>query len=87
MAIEDIRNLSLFIRRADDHEHQEKLESIAVQVGVEGETTLFALAKKQGVYFFPKYLNDLPPEHTESDVNLTGAAIDGHFPDPRSHGQ
>ena len=87
MAIEDIRNLALFIRRADDHEHQEKLESIAFQLGVEGETTLFALSQKQGVYFFPKYLNDLPPEHTEPDVNLTGAAINGHFPDPRSHGQ
>jgi prefoldin subunit 5 len=34
-AIEDVRNLALFIRRADDHEHQEKLESIAVQMGVE----------------------------------------------------
>jgi hypothetical protein len=85
MAIEDIRNLALFIRRADDHEHQEKLESIAFQLGVEGETTLFALAQKQGVYFFPKYLNDLPSEDTEPDVNLTGAAINGHFPDPRGH--
>ena len=87
-AIEDIRNLGLFIRRADDHEHQEKLESIAVQLGVEGETTLFAIAQKQGLYFFPKYLNDLAPESTETDVNSTGAAIgESHFPDPRSHGQ
>jgi hypothetical protein len=77
--------LALFIRRADDFEHQEKLESIAVQVGVEGETTLFALAQKQGLYFFPKYLNDLPPENTEPDVNLAGAAIGEHFPDPRGH--
>jgi hypothetical protein len=77
----------LFIRRADDHEHQEKLESIAVQMGVEGETTLFELARKNGLYFFPKYLNDLAPEDTETDVNRTGAAIDGHFPDPKSHGQ
>jgi hypothetical protein len=85
MAIEDIRNLALFIRRADDHEHQEKLESIAVQLGTEGEATLFTLARGQGVYFFPKYLNDLPPEDTEPDVNLTGAAINGHFPAPRGH--
>jgi hypothetical protein len=86
-AIEDVRNLALFIRRADDHEHQEKLESIALQMGVEGETTLFEIAHKNGLYFFPKYLNDLAPEDTEPDVNRTGAAINGHFPDPRSHGQ
>ena len=86
-AIEDVRNLALFIRRADDHEHQEKLESIAVQMGVEGETTLFEIAQKNGLYFFPKYLNDLAPEDTEPDVNRTGQAISGHFPDPRSHGQ
>jgi len=86
-AIEDVRNLALFVRRADDHEHQEKLESIAVQMGVECETTLFELARKQGVYFFPKYLNDLVTDDTETDVDSTGAAINGHFPDPRSHGQ
>jgi hypothetical protein len=86
-AIEDVRNLGLFIRRADDHEHQETLESIAVQMGVEGETTLFELARKNGLYFFPKYLNDLAPEDTEPDVNHTGAAVGEHFPDPRSHGQ
>jgi hypothetical protein len=86
-AIEDVRNLALFIRRADDHEHQEKLESIAVQMGVEGETTLFEIAQKNGLYFFPKYLNDLAPEDTEPDVSRTGAAIGQHFPDPRSHGQ
>jgi hypothetical protein len=77
----------LFIRRADDHEHQETLESIAVQMGVEGETTLFELAHKNGLYFFPKYLNDLAPDDTELDVSRSGAAINGHFPDPRSHGQ
>jgi hypothetical protein len=86
-AIEDVRNLALFIRRADDHEHQETLESIAVQMGVEGETTLFELARKSGLYFFPKYLNDLAPDDTEPDVSRTGAAINQHFPDPRSHGQ
>jgi hypothetical protein len=48
---------------------------------------LFELAQKNGLYFFPKYLNDLALENTEPDVNRTGSAIDGHFPDPRSHGQ
>ena len=86
-AIEDVRNLALFIQRADDHEHQETLETIAVQMGVEGETTLFKLAGKSGLYFFPKYLNDLAPDDTETDVNRTGSSIGEHFPDPRSHGQ
>ena len=86
-AIEDVRNLALFIQRADDHEHQETLESIAVQMGVEGETTLFELARNNGLYFFPKYLNDLAPDDTEPDVSQSGAAIGEHFPDPRSHGQ
>lgn len=87
-SIEDIRNLALFIRRADDHEHQEKLESIAQQLGFEGEHVLFKLANEKGVYFFPKYLNDILPEVVEN-VSLTGAAVggQGHFPDPRSHGQ
>jgi hypothetical protein len=56
-------------------------------MGVEGETTLFELARKNGLYFFPKYLNDLVPEDTETDVNRTGAPIGQNFPDPRSHGQ
>jgi len=86
-AIEDVRNLALFIRRADDHEHQDALESIAVQMGTEGETTLFEIAHKNGLYFSPKYLNDLAPEDTEPDVNRTGSAVGEHFPDPKSHGQ
>lgn len=85
-SIENVRNLGLGIRRADDHEIQDQLETIANDIGIEGETTLFEQAQKQGVYFFPKYLNNLVPEEIE-DVNRTGAAIGNHFPDPRSHGQ
>jgi len=87
-AIEDVRNLALFIRRADDHEHQENLEQIALQIGIEGEEKLFELSKKSGVYFFPKYLNETRQDEIE-DVNghRSGAAVNDHFPDPRSHGQ
>ena len=88
LAIEDIRNLTLFIRRADDHEHQEKLDSIATRLGIEGETILVKEAEEKGIYFFPKYLNDII--HEDIDDFRVGAAIgDGgrHFPDPRSHGQ
>ena len=85
-SIEDVRNLGLSVRLADDHETQEHLETLANDIGIEGESTLFQLAQKQGVYFFPKYLNNLVSEESE-DVNRTGAAIGDHFPDPRSHGQ
>jgi hypothetical protein len=85
-SIEDVRNLGLGIRRADDHEIQEQLELIANNIGVEGELVLFQQAQKQGVYFFPKYLNNIIVDEPE-DVNRTGAAIGNHFPDPRSHGQ
>ena len=87
-SIEDVRNLALFIRRADDHEHQEKLEQIAVEIGIEGEEKLFEVAKKSGVYFFPKYLNDTLQNVVEdADGYRSGASVNDHFPDPRSHGQ
>ena len=85
-SIEDVRNLELGIRRADDHEIQDQLEIIANDIGIEGETTLFEQAQKQGVYFFPKYLNNIIVDEPEDD-NHVGAAIGNHFPDPRSHGQ
>ena len=85
-SIEDVRNLGLAVRRADDHETQDHLDAIANDIGIEGESALFQQAQKQGVYFFPKYLNNLIVDEPE-DVNRTGAAIGDHFPDPRSHGQ
>lgn len=72
--------------RSDDSEYQEKLESIAIQLGIEGESTLFELARTQGVYFFPKYLNEITHDEVE-DADKNGSAIGDHFPDPRSHGQ
>ena len=86
-SIEDIRTISLGIRRPDDVHYQDALDDIAQQLGIEGESKLFEKSKRDGVYFFPKYLNDLVPEDVEPDVNRTGSAIGDHFPDPRSHGQ
>jgi hypothetical protein len=116
--IEDVRNLSLSIQRADDFDIQDQLENIAVQIGIEGEATLLEYSQKNNLYFFPKYLNetlkdepiatnnefntplndfkipgiDFYPKYLndtipETSENVTGAAITGHFPDPRSHGQ
>ena len=69
-AIEAIRDLGLGLRRADDVHIQEELAGIAFQLAIEGETILNQNAVSQGVYFFPKYLNDTMldfPEHVTKD--------------------
>lgn len=57
-SIENIRDISLGIRRADDAEHQEKLTDIANNLGYEGEYIINQNAITRGIHFFPKYLND-----------------------------
>ena len=84
-AIENIRNLGLGIRRADDHTIQDELEEIAGRLSVDGEYDLYTSARKKGLYFFPRHLNTTR-EDKPDDFNR-GAAIGDHFPDPRSHGQ
>ena len=69
-AIESIRDLGLGLRRADDAHIQEELAGISFQLAIEGETILNQNAVSQGVYFFPKYLNDTMldfPEHVTKD--------------------
>ena len=69
-AIEAIRDLGLGLRRADDTHIQEELAGISFQLAIEGETILNQNAVSQGVYFFPKYLNDTMldfPEHVTKD--------------------
>jgi hypothetical protein len=90
-AIENIRNLGLSIRRADDHEHQEKLDDIASRLGFEGEYDLYMTAKRKGVYFFPKYLNETVDEQAGNAVKDTrrGGTVGDpgvHFPAPRQRG-
>jgi len=90
-AMENIRNLGLSIQRADDHEHQEALDSIAEQLGVEGEHALFDAAKRKGVYFFPKYLNETVDDqagNAAKDTRRGGTIGDPgvHYPAPRQRG-
>lgn len=69
-AIEAIRDLGLGLRRADDSNIQDELAGIAMQLGLEGETILNQNAVSQGIYFFPKYLNDTMldfPEYVAKD--------------------
>ena len=90
-AMENIRNLGLSIQRADDHEHQEKLDDIASRLGIEGEHALFTAAKRKGVYFFPRYLNETNDEqagNAAKDTRRGGTVGDPgvHYPAPRQRG-
>ena len=75
--VEDVRNLALNIRRADDAEHQEKLNEIANELGYEGEFIINQNAISKGIQFFPKYLND-------SLVDYPDGRSEGPFPRLRS---
>ena len=80
MATENVKDLGLGLRRADDSEIQEKLGEIAFQLGYEGETILNQNAISQGLYFFPRYLNESLMEYPEY--------VDTRDPGPvKSHGQ
>ena len=75
--IEDIRDIAMGIRRADDAEHQEDLNTIANELGYEGEFIINQNAISRGINFFPKYLN-------ESLVDYPDARPDGPYPRLRS---
>ena len=79
-ATENVRDLGLGLRRADDADIQEKLSGIASQLGYEGEVILSQNAHSQGLYFFPRYLNESLLEYPEY--------VDTRDPGPvKSHGQ
>ena len=64
-AIENIRNLGLFVERADDSNYAEELQTIAAELGYEGEYMLNQNAMARGLYFFPKYLNETIKDYAE----------------------
>jgi hypothetical protein len=79
-ATENIRDLGLGMRRADDADIQEKLNEIAGRLGYEGETILNKTSIEKGFYFFPRYLNETIIDYPEH--------VDTRDPGPaRSHGQ
>ena len=79
-ATENIRDLGLGLRRADDGDIRESLADVAEKLGYEGEVILNQNAISQGVYFFPRYLNETLMEYPEY--------ADTRDPGPvRSHGQ
>lgn len=64
-ALENIRNLGLFVERADDSNYAEDLHAIAAELGYEGEYMLNQNAMARGLYFFPKYLNETIKDYAE----------------------
>jgi hypothetical protein len=79
-AVESIRDLGLGLRRADDEHVRDELGDIARQLGYEGELILNQNSISQGVYFFPRYLNETLLEYPEY--------VDTRDPGPvKSHGQ
>lgn len=76
-AIENIRDISLANRRSDDG-YQDELNLIATNLGLEGEHILNQNSISQGLYFYPKYLNNTFEDYIEN------AGDPGHL---KNHGQ
>jgi hypothetical protein len=91
LATENIRDIGLSIRRADDSHIQEELDDLASRLGVEGEYELYTSAKKKGFYFFPRYLNEMNEDGIDAPTGEEALRRGGtvgdpgtHFPAPRS---
>lgn len=92
-AVENIRDIGLSIRRADDSHIQEELDDLASRLSIEGEYELYTSAKKKGFYFFPRYLNEMNEDgidaSTGEETYRRGGTVGDpgtHFPAPRSGG-
>jgi hypothetical protein len=79
-SLENIRDLSLGTRRADDGEHQERLAAIANELGYEGEFVINQIAAEKGLQFFPKYLNETLDDYPDDGPAFIPSRV-------RSHGQ
>jgi len=65
-ASEYIRDIGLGIRRSDDGNLKEDLNKIASELGYEGEMIINQIAIQKGIYFFPRYLNDMNTDFPEN---------------------
>jgi hypothetical protein len=61
-ALEDIREMSLYTQRADQDELADELNQLAGRVAITGEEIIQRISIRNGVRFFPKYLNDKIPK-------------------------
>ena len=81
-AVENVRDIGLGIRHADDSMYQDSLNDIAGELAYEGEVLLNQVAISKGLYFFPKYLNDTLKDYPEDGPQ--SAFVPSRV---RSHGQ
>jgi hypothetical protein len=79
-ALDDIRDISLGIRHADDGQYQEELEAVALELAYDGESEINKVALAKGLRFFPKYLNETTQEYPDYGPSFIPATV-------RSHGQ
>lgn len=77
-ACENIRDLGLSVRRADDAHYQEDLDKIANELGYEGEFIINSIAIEQGLHFFPRYLNESLIDYPENEPAFIPSRVKSH---------
>ena len=77
-ATENIRDIGLGLRRADDENIREDLNRIASELGYEGEFIINQNAISRGVYFFPRYLNESMADYPENADPREQGAVKNH---------
>jgi len=79
-ALDNIRDMSLGVRHADDGQYQEDLEKVALELAYEGEYEINKVALDKGLRFYPKYLNETTQEFPDGEPAFIPSTV-------RSHGQ
>jgi len=67
-AIDAVKDLALYIERADDGEIQGKMLEITNRMGLEGETLIQQTVLEKGLRFNPRYLNDTILYYSQNGV-------------------
>lgn len=58
LAIDTVKDMSLYLERSDQSEIQERMLDITNRMGLEGETLIQQKVLEKGLRFNPRYLND-----------------------------
>ena len=58
LAIDTVKDMALYLERADQSELQDKMLDVTNRMGLEGETLIYQKCIEKGIRFNPKYLND-----------------------------
>jgi hypothetical protein len=77
-AVENVRDIGLGLRRADDEQHAQDINRIADELGYEGEFIINQNALSRGIYFFPKYLNESIMDYPENVPELRDRPVKSH---------